>query len=374
MARPYQADLHLHSSGSDTQVPKVNAYAPLTLFRKTINDRGMDFFTLTDHDTMKGFYELLRGLPEDERGLAVPGVELTVEDPAVGHIIHVAVWMPREMREGDPETIERRCESHLSRMKGLSVRDLLSYGDDHGLFLGYNHPFWFDDRVIKEKEIDVTKVPNLAKQFRIIEVVNGGGSLLERLGGIALALDSGLGMYASSDSHSGDIGHAYTVVPATTVLEFFEEIYQGKGRPIIDRRPYEALLEDVLKYQEILHDRLLLRRHWRLARTHARSTQDYRQQYHHEILQVIDDCMDHGEPFTIPPDLEFYNPRIIEWANKIVTSDKMRDPNYRERMRIDAKALARFMAKRAANNQGPVQRDVRRLVHGIIRTAHLRIP
>ena len=53
-----KADLHVHSSFSH-DVPSIPEFSPRALYDRAV-ERGMGFFTLTDHDTMEGIEDLRR--------------------------------------------------------------------------------------------------------------------------------------------------------------------------------------------------------------------------------------------------------------------------------------------------------------------------
>ena len=90
-----KADLHLHSNVSH-DVPDLESLSPRALFEMALGNpdpsRRMDYFTLTDHDTMDGYRRLIRELPEADRRLVIPGVEHTLRDPdlALGDRVNLA--------------------------------------------------------------------------------------------------------------------------------------------------------------------------------------------------------------------------------------------------------------------------------------------
>ena len=88
-----KADLHLHSNFS-YDVLNLPELSPRALYDKAVA-KGMGFFCLTDHDTMKG-YEALRAELAREFGDQPPiplisGVEIKVKDPKIRHTVHVNV-------------------------------------------------------------------------------------------------------------------------------------------------------------------------------------------------------------------------------------------------------------------------------------------
>lgn len=82
-------DLHCHSTKSDgsTPVDMVVQYAI---------DEGLDFISLTDHDTMDGV-ERAVNLGKRKGLKVVPGVEVTTVDGKTGRMAHLLCYMPSRL-------------------------------------------------------------------------------------------------------------------------------------------------------------------------------------------------------------------------------------------------------------------------------------
>jgi len=76
----YRGDFHVHSNFSDGVLP------PATLV-ETAKSEGMDFFVLTDHNTIDGLWELM----PDSDILIIPGIEVTL---LIGHfnVLGIRGW------------------------------------------------------------------------------------------------------------------------------------------------------------------------------------------------------------------------------------------------------------------------------------------
>lgn len=76
----YRGDFHVHSNFSDGVLP------PTTLV-ETAKSEGMDFFFLTDHNTIDGLWELM----PDSEILIIPGIEITLQ---IGHftVLGIRGW------------------------------------------------------------------------------------------------------------------------------------------------------------------------------------------------------------------------------------------------------------------------------------------
>jgi predicted metal-dependent phosphoesterase TrpH len=206
------ADLHLHSHYSH-DVINLPELSPRALYDRAVR-LGMDFFTLTDHGTIKGIEALRRSLAADYGSdwpiPVIPGIEMTIRDPAIGHTVHINVLgMDR------PQLVElARRRRHLSRFLAFCRAERLCHV--------YNHPFWFrrgergDPRVIR----------SLFDEFSLIEL-NAGRIPPLNARTLSLALSRHRSLVATSDSHTGRVGRAVTYAPGRTVQEFLHNLEAG---------------------------------------------------------------------------------------------------------------------------------------------------
>ncbi len=239
-----RADLHLHSSHS-FDVPDLPTLRPRALFEAALggNDsvRPMDWFTLTDHDTMSGWEELVRELPEADRALVIPGVEHTLVDPTLGFTLHVNLYGLDPDMYAD---LQRRTET---------LDDLLTYCATSGIRCQYNHPTWWDRRELRRGQVDFGAVPALARRFEVLEL-NAARTPEQNLITLSLAEEYGLALTASSDSHTGEVGRAWTEAPADTADAFLDAVWTGQGTTHLESLTYEGLLREAHGLIDVIVD------------------------------------------------------------------------------------------------------------------------
>jgi glycosyltransferase involved in cell wall biosynthesis/predicted metal-dependent phosphoesterase TrpH len=215
--RVTRADLHCHSAASavsrlgvqralglpECATPPQEAY-------ELAKRRGMDFVTLTDHDTIDGALELA-DLPD-----AFVSEELTASfrgEPQAVHVLCLGItaddheWL--QAHAGDVEA----CAEYL---------------DANGIVSALAHPFYAVAAPLTSRHRR-----RLAELFPIWETRNGARArelnmpatiYVETQGGIAIG---------GSDDHAGvDIGRTFTQAPpAATPAEFLEHIRAGRVSP-----------------------------------------------------------------------------------------------------------------------------------------------
>lgn len=228
-----KADLHLHSNVSH-DVPDLESLSPRALFEHALGNpdpaRRMDWFTLTDHDTMDGYRKLIRELPEADRRLVIPGVEHTLRDPDLGFSIHVNLYLLA------PDTYA------LLRRQVETVDDLLAFCGERGILAQYNHPTWFEHHELRRGQVDFGKVPYVAASFQVLEL-NAGRP--QRLNEATQQLANRLGkvLTANSDSHSGDPGLAHNLAPGDTPTEWLHNVWAGLGTVRASDMTYAGMLQ-----------------------------------------------------------------------------------------------------------------------------------
>jgi len=206
------ADLHVHTLFSP-DVISVRSLHPERLYQ-TARDKGMDLVTFTDHDTMAA-YDILS--PEKE-GL-IKGVEIRIKDTkSVGHTIHVNVYDLGNKKFQELEKIAVAGDLH-------SFLDFLRI---EKLPFVYNHPLWFEPG----ERPNLAVIPELIKLFPVIEynmhrVRRKNEMIME------LAQRYGKGLIASTDTHSGMIGQAYTLSRGKNFKEFYGNICRGKSYIVV---------------------------------------------------------------------------------------------------------------------------------------------
>jgi predicted metal-dependent phosphoesterase TrpH len=187
--------------------------------------RGMNLFTLTDHDCIEGS-ERLRHHPN-----FFLSEELTCRMPS-GTEVHVGVY---DFHERQHEQLLRRRNDILS---------LVMYLTERRLFFSINHVFSsltgareFEDFSWFEQYFPAIEIHN----SHMLESANASAAQLARRWN-----KIGLG---GSDAHAlPSVGLAYTEVPgARNKAEFFAGLHSGMGRVAGDSGSFARLTRDVFK-------------------------------------------------------------------------------------------------------------------------------
>lgn len=117
-------DLHCHSVMSDgsTNIDQIIDYAL---------DAGLDFISLTDHDTMAGVERAVN--VGKRKGLRViPGLEITTLDHERDRLVHLLCYMPKrfeKLEKMTEETLRRRNEAILPVIEEVSKSYPITYED-----------------------------------------------------------------------------------------------------------------------------------------------------------------------------------------------------------------------------------------------------
>jgi predicted metal-dependent phosphoesterase TrpH len=224
-----KCDLHVHSyfSGSCT-TPFVRnfcreSYSDPEKVYAVLRRRGMDLFTLTDHDSIEGAEKLRR------HANFFMSEELTCQMPS-GTEIHIGVY----------DVSERQHVQLLQRRDDLV--SLLMYLTEKRLFFGINHVF---SSVTGLRQLDDFNWFN--EYFPAVEIKNS--HMLERANRDAARLARQWGKVGTggSDAHAlPSVGTAYTEVPgARDKEEFFAGLRNGMGRVAGESGSFTKLTRDV---------------------------------------------------------------------------------------------------------------------------------
>lgn len=129
----YTADLHSHSRFSDGKD------TPLEMYRSA-QDQGLDFFALTDHNTVAGVEELLAQLSDEDRAKTevVPGFELSLLS---GHWLILDIPLPNLKKQINKWGLsEGSVAAQVKRPKAL---DMFRWVQDQGGLVIAAHPGLF---------------------------------------------------------------------------------------------------------------------------------------------------------------------------------------------------------------------------------------
>ena len=208
-------DMHCHSTASEHSKLGVQralglpecATPPEEVY-ELAKRRGMDFVTITDHDTIDGCLQLA------DRPDAFISEELTA-------------WFP-----GEPQAVHILCygitpEDHSWLQE--HARDLeaaAAYLQERGIARALAHPFYAVEAPLAPRHRR-----RLAELFDVWEVRNGSrASELNMPAAVYIDTHGGTGI-AGSDDHAGvDIGRTFTETPAaSTPEEFLRHIREGRA-------------------------------------------------------------------------------------------------------------------------------------------------
>ena len=212
-----RVDLHCHSTAS--AVSRLGVQRALGLpecatppheVYELAKRRGMDFVTITDHDTIDGALALA-GLPD-----VFISEELTAHFRGEPQAVHVLCF---DITPADHEWLAAHAGD---------VEECAGYLDAHGIVSALAHPFFCVGAPLTTRHRR-----RLAELFPIWETRNGSRArelnmpaaiYVETQGGIAIG---------GSDDHAGiDIGRTFTSAPAAaTAAEFLEHVRAGRVEP-----------------------------------------------------------------------------------------------------------------------------------------------
>ena len=250
-AGKYVGDMHVHS-GFSKDVPPLEPYSPLAKMVLAL-ERGMHYFTLTDHNTYDGNLELIEQLSgmgelgKEALKRFIPGVEIDVYIKSVGQVIHTNVYGLNEEQWEKIHTFydpEFSASSMFKQVDG--IEELADYLKSEGLLFAFNHPFWkpmpkgkkqsFLRRVIpglseiKKDHYSLVSLGLLFSEFPVIEI---NGTRIQPLNDLAeyFALQHAKPLIGGSDDHYTEtLGNCYTIARGETWQEFLEEIREGRAQ------------------------------------------------------------------------------------------------------------------------------------------------
>jgi glycosyltransferase involved in cell wall biosynthesis/predicted metal-dependent phosphoesterase TrpH len=209
-----RVDLHCHSSAS--AVSKLGVQRALGLpecatppdeVYALAKRRGMDFVTVTDHDTIAGVLQLA------ERPDVFVSEELTARfagEPQAVHVLCLGIT------PGDHEWLQAHAGD---------VEVVAAYLHEHEIACALAHPFY-----AVEAPLTARHRRRLAELFPIWEVRNGSRAReLNMPAAIYIDTHGGTGI-GGSDDHAGiDIGRTWSETPAaSTPEEFLEHLRAGR--------------------------------------------------------------------------------------------------------------------------------------------------
>jgi glycosyltransferase involved in cell wall biosynthesis/predicted metal-dependent phosphoesterase TrpH len=212
-----RVDLHCHSSASAVSRLGVQralglpecATPPAEVY-ELAKRRGMDFVTITDHDTIDGALELAE-CPD-----AFISEELTANFRGEPQAVHVLCY---GITPSDHEWLAANAGD---------VEECAAYLDARGIVSALAHPFYSVAAPLGSRHRR-----RLAELFPIWETRNGSRAReLNMPAAIYVETQGGIGI-AGSDDHAGiDIGRTFTTAPpAASPVEFLAHLRAGRVAP-----------------------------------------------------------------------------------------------------------------------------------------------
>jgi glycosyltransferase involved in cell wall biosynthesis/predicted metal-dependent phosphoesterase TrpH len=208
-----RVDMHCHSTAS--QLSRLGVQRLLGLpecatppeeVYELAKRRGMDFVTITDHDTIDGCLEL------EDRPDCFVSEELTARFAGEPQAVHVLCY---GIARGDHEWLQ----AHSGDLEACAV-----YLHENGIACALAHPFFNVAAPLTRRHRR-----RLAELFGVWEVRNGSRAAeLNMPAAIYVDTHGGTGI-GGSDDHAGvDIGRTFTEVPdARTPEEFLRHLRRG---------------------------------------------------------------------------------------------------------------------------------------------------
>ncbi|MFZ1994250.1 MAG: glycosyltransferase, partial [Solirubrobacteraceae bacterium] len=210
-----RADMHVHSTASE--LSKLGIQRSLSLpecatppeeVYELAKRRGMDFVTITDHDTIDGALAIAH-LPD-----TFVSEELTVWFAGEPQAVHVLCY---GLTPEDHEWLQAHNDS---------VENCAAYLQEHGVTTALAHPFY-----AVEAPLTARHRRRLAQLFPIWETRNGSRAKELNLPAFVYIETHGGTAIGGSDDHAGiDIGRTFTETPrAATPSEFLAHVRAGRA-------------------------------------------------------------------------------------------------------------------------------------------------
>jgi predicted metal-dependent phosphoesterase TrpH len=223
MSRLGRADLHVHSCHS-----RVTASLPFLRSRDCYSSpldvylvakrRGMDVVTLTDHDSIDGWRELMDARPDADDILS--GEEVSCRLPDGNIQVHLGVYGLTERLHAEIQPLRRNVFDVMTRLR------------ESGTFFALNHLLHGC-----REQAPLETYLRLLSAVPALETRNGAmlqahNMFLERLAREWRADAPPIACVAGSDAHTlRRVGRTWTEAPGTTAAAFLASLSAGLGRP-----------------------------------------------------------------------------------------------------------------------------------------------
>ena len=234
-----KADLHCHSVHSTFKYFRVantrDSYNRPEEVYRVAKERGMDFVTISDHDSIDGCLAFLNAYPDTADFFISEEVETWF--PETRQRIHVNVFGIDEKQHAE---IQRRREN---------IYDLHEYLRAERIISSANHMF----QNYRMRNSPRRYFEEMLRMFDVFEVKNGAmtsqhNRLVEDLMAVVREKKGALSLVAGSDAHTlGPLAKVYTIAEAETPAEFLEKIRSGQCFVWGNEMGFRVLLSDVYR-------------------------------------------------------------------------------------------------------------------------------
>jgi predicted metal-dependent phosphoesterase TrpH len=234
-----KVDLHCHSVYSTFKYFRIantrDSYNRPEEVYRVAKERGMDFVTLTDHDSIDGCLYLLNKRPDLPDFFISEEVETWFPDTK--QRIHVNVFDIDE---------QQHAEIHRRRR---NIYDLHEYLKEERIIASANHMF----QNYRMRNSPRHYFEQMLRMFDVFEVKNGAmasqhNRLIEDLMAVVREKRGNVSLVAGSDAHTlGPLALVYTVAEAKTPRDFLEKVRTGECFVWGSEMGFRELLSDVYR-------------------------------------------------------------------------------------------------------------------------------
>src|SRR6266511_4275208 len=234
-----KADLHCHSVYSTFKYFRIantrDSYNRPEEVYRVAKERGMDFVTLTDHDSIDGCLYLLDRNPDLTDFFISEEVETWFPDTR--QRIHVNVF-----------DITERQHAEIQRLRD-NLYDVHEYLRQEHILASANHMF----QNYRMRNSPRQYFEEMLRMFDVFEVKNGAmasqhNRLVEDLMAVVREKRGDVSLVAGSDAHTlGPLARVYTVAEAESVPHFLEKVRLGECLVWGSEMGFRVLLSDVYR-------------------------------------------------------------------------------------------------------------------------------
>ena len=234
-----KVDLHCHSVFSTFKYFRIantrDSYNRPEEVYRLAKERGMDFVTLTDHDSIDGCLRLLNDHPDLTDFFISEEVETWFPDTR--QRIHVNVF-----------DITERQHAEIQRLRD-NLYDVHEYLRQERILASANHMF----QNYRMRNSPRQYFEEMLRMFDVFEVKNGAmasqhNRLIEDLMAVVREKRGAVSLVAGSDAHTlSPLARVYTVAEAETYRGFLDKVRSGECFVWGSEMGFRVLLSDVYR-------------------------------------------------------------------------------------------------------------------------------